>query len=412
MRIRHSSERRRTHSPRSRRPSCPRKRTRCGTPWARIGYLQLSIWATWRALPLPVGRSRNRLRCFPSLPRTSQPASANVTERTLCDLTRSSPRAYVCHPYMKKKQVDRRWTVMLVPHGSGSSRAVEVSQTVVKALVGIGSVLALLVLVLGGTALSRGVSVTRSRGLERENQLLASEIQRLRERLVGLRDTMNVIGEREQALRLLAGLSPIDKDVQQAGIGGPSGQWFERDSLAAAGPNGKQALAARVDMDQLTRRANILVRSLNEAYDSASSQRSRYAAMPSIMPTKGWLTSAFARERVHPILHLARPHEGIDVSAPMGMEIEAPASGVITNVAWVEGYGNMLTIDHGYGLVTRYAHCSKILVVRGQRVKRGEHIANVGSTGLSTGPHLHYEVWVNGKPVNPLKYVLPDAIVD
>src|SRR6266576_33514 len=395
MRIRHSSERRRTHSPRSRRPSCPRKRARCGTPWARIGHLQLSISATWRALPLPVGRSRNPPRCFPSLPRTSQTTSANVTERTLCDLTRSSPRAYVCHPYMKKKQADRRWTVMLVPHGSGSSRAVEVSQTVVKALVGIGSVLALLVLV-----------------LERENQLLASEIQRLRERLVGLRDTMNVIGEREQALRLLAGLSPIDKDVQQAGIGGPSGQWFERDSLAAAGPNGKQALAARVDMDQLTRRANILVRSLNEAYDSASSQRARYAALPSIMPTKGWLTSAFARERVHPILHLARPHEGIDVSAQMGMEIDAPAAGVITNVAWVEGYGNMLTIDHGYGLVTRYAHCSKIVVVRGQRVKRGEHIANVGSTGLSTGPHLHYEVWVNGKPVNPLKYVLPDAIVD
>jgi len=313
---------------------------------------------------------------------------------------------------MKKKHAERKWTVMLVPHGSGSSRAVEVSQTVVKALVGIGSVVALLFLVLGGTALSRGVNVTRSRALERENQLLASEIQRLRERLVGLRDTLNVFGEREQALRLLAGLSPIDKDVQQAGIGGPSGQWFERDSLPAAGPNGQQALAARIDMDQLTRRANILVHSLNEAYDSASSQRSRYAAMPSIMPTKGWLTSAFARERVHPILHLARPHEGIDVSAPMGMEIDAPAAGVITQVSWVEGYGNMLTIDHGYGLVTRYAHCSKIMVVRGQRVKRGQPIAKVGSTGLSTGPHLHYEVWVNGRPVDPMKYVLPDAIVD
>src|ERR1043166_1859254 len=87
---------------------------------------------------------------------------------------------------MKKKQAERRWTVMLVPHGSGSSRAVEVSQTVVKALVGIGSVVALLFLVLGGTALSRGVNVTRSRALERENALLASEIQRMRERLVGL----------------------------------------------------------------------------------------------------------------------------------------------------------------------------------------------------------------------------------
>ncbi len=301
---------------------------------------------------------------------------------------------------------------MLVPHGAGASRAVELSQTVVKTLVGIGSVVALLLLVLGGAALSRGVNVTRSRALERENRLLASEIERLRDRLVNLRDTLNVFTEREQGLRLLAGLAPVDAGVQQAGIGGPQGQWSERDSLAEAGPNGSQALAARVDMDQLTRRANILVRSIGEAYDSLSSHQARYAATPSIMPTKGWLTSAFARERVHPILHLARPHEGIDVAAPMGAEIEAPASGVVTDVKWVDGYGNMLTLDHGYGLVTRYAHCSKILVVRGQRVKRGQKVALVGSTGLSTGPHLHYEVWVNGKAADPVKYVLPDAIVD
>jgi murein DD-endopeptidase MepM/ murein hydrolase activator NlpD len=311
-----------------------------------------------------------------------------------------------------RKNAERRWTVMLVPHGSGKSRAVELSQTVVKTLVGIGSVVALLLLVMGGAALSRGVSVTRSRALERENRLLADEIQRLRDRLVGLRDTLNVFSQREQGLRLLAGLAPTDAGVQQGGIGGPAGAWSERDSLAAAGPNGAQALAARVDMDQLTRRANILTRSIGEAYDSLSSHQARFAALPSIMPTKGWLTSAFARERVHPILHLARPHEGIDVSAPMNAEIEAPASGVVTEVKWVDGYGNMLTLDHGYGLVTRYAHCSKILVARGQRVKRGQTIARVGSTGLSTGPHLHYEVWVSGKPVDPAKYVLPDAIVD
>jgi len=299
-----------------------------------------------------------------------------------------------------------------VPHGSGASRAVEVSQTVVKTLVGIGSVVALLFLVLGGAALSRGVTITRSRALERENRLLAGEIQRLRDRLEGLRDTLNVFSEREQALRLLAGLSLVDAQVQKGGIGGPPGQWSERDSLAAAGVNGAQALAARMDMDQLTRRANILTRSISEAYDSLSSHQARFAALPSIMPTKGWLTSAFMRERVHPILHLARPHEGIDVSAPMNAEIEAPASGIVTKVEWVDGYGNMLTIDHGYGLVTRYAHCSKILVARGQRVKRGQVIARVGSTGLSTGPHLHYEVWVSGKPVDPVKYVLPDAIVD
>src|SRR5216117_2448674 len=311
-----------------------------------------------------------------------------------------------------RRKTERRWTVMLVPHGSGASRAVELSQTVVKALVGIGSVIALLFLVLGGAAIARGVSITRSRALERENRLLADEIQRMRERLVGLRDTLTRFSAREQELRLLAGLNPTDAGVQRGGIGGPSGSWSERDSLAALGPNGRQALAARLDVDALARRANILVRSLNEAYDSLSKHQARFAAMPSIMPTKGWLTSAFARERIHPILHLARPHEGIDVTAPMGAEIEAPASGVVTDVKWEEGYGNMITLDHGFGLVTRYAHCSKVLVARGQRVKRGEKIALVGSTGLSTGPHLHYEVWVNHKPVDPMKYVMPDAIVD
>ncbi len=311
-----------------------------------------------------------------------------------------------------RKNAERRWTVMLVPHGAGASRGVEVSQTFVKGFFGIGGVVALTFLVLGVVAIFRGVNITRSRALESENRLLADEIQRMRERMTRVQDTLNRFSEREQELRLLAGLNPTDAAVQQGGIGGPTGTWSERDSLAALGPNGRQALAARLDVDALARRANILVRSLNEAYDSLSKHQARFAAMPSIMPTKGWLTSAFARERIHPILHLARPHEGIDVTAPMGAEIEAPASGVVTDVKWEEGYGNMITLDHGFGLVTRYAHCSKVLVARGQRVKRGQKIALVGSTGLSTGPHLHYEVWVNGHPVNPIKYVMPEAIVD
>ncbi len=310
-----------------------------------------------------------------------------------------------------RKSAERKWTVMLVPHGAGASRAVEVSQTVIKALVGIGSVVALLFLVLGGAAITRGISITRSRSLERENQLLAEEIGRLRTRLVDLHDTLNRYTEREQELRLLAGLAPLDSSVAAAGIGGPAGAWSERDSLSQSA-NGAQALAVRMDLEQLIRRANVLVRSVNEAYDSLSRHRERMAATPSIMPTKGWLSSAFAAERVHPILHLARPHEGIDVSAPMGAEIDSPAAGVVTEVGWEDGYGNILTIDHGYGLVTKYAHCSRILVARGQRVKRGQRIALVGSTGLATGPHLHYEVWVNGKPVDPLHYVMPEAIVD
>jgi len=93
------------------------------------------------------------------------------------------------------------------------------------------------------------------------------------------------------------------------------------------------------------------------------------------MPTQGWLSSAFSAMRAHPILHLARPHEGIDVSAPMGSPIEAPAAGVVTEAGWETGYGNTITINHGYGIVTKFAHASKLLVKNGQRVARGQRIA-------------------------------------
>jgi len=311
-----------------------------------------------------------------------------------------------------RKRAERRWTLMVVPHGAGSSRAVEVSHTVVKGLLGLGGAIVLLTGVLGLAAVVRGVNITRNRALESENRVLVDEVQRMREHLAGLRDTLTTIGDREQQLRLLAGLAPLDSGVQQAGIGGPGGTWSERDSLLALGAHGQQALEAREDMDALIRRANVLVSSVTAAYDSLAKHQARFAATPSIMPTTGWLTSAFAAMRVHPILHLARPHEGIDVAAPLGTAILAPAAGVVTDVRWADGYGNLLAIDHGYGLLTRYAHCSKILVAPGQRVKRGDKIALIGATGLATGPHLHYEVWVNGKPVDPMHFVLPDALVD
>ena len=130
------------------------------------------------------------------------------------------------------------------------------------------------------------------------------------------------------------------------------------------------------------------------------------------MPTTGWLSSHFSQSRFHPVLHVSRPHEGIDVSAPMGAPIIAPASGVVKSVSNEPGYGHTFEIDHGNGIVTKFAHCSRIVVHTGERVTRGQLMATVGNTGLSTGPHLHYEVHVNGRPVDPLKYVLPDKIAD
>ena len=303
----------------------------------------------------------------------------------------------------------RRWTVVLVPHGSEPSRIVEVSYGLVKAAVGGVALAVAVALLVGYATVSHTADLTRTSRLQQENVRLAQELGELHGRLSSLADTISRITQRDAKIRVLANLDPLDPQVQAAGIGGPT--MAPRPALAGDGPAVRRSEEIRVDLNALIRRANVLASSFEEAKDSLASHSKRLAATPSIMPTQGWLTSAFSSMREHPILHIARPHEGIDVTAPMGSPIEAPAAGVVTDAGWESGYGNTVTIDHGYGIVTKFAHASKLLVKTGQRVARGQRIALVGNTGLATGPHLHYEVHVNGRPVDPLRYVLPDRVV-
>ncbi|HKU61179.1 MAG TPA: M23 family metallopeptidase [Gemmatimonadales bacterium] len=302
----------------------------------------------------------------------------------------------------------RRWTVVLVPHTAEPSKIVEVSYGVLKSLAVAVGVVAVLALLLGYAAISRTADQQHTARLRQENVRLEQQLGEINGRLTTLADTLSRIAQRDAKIRVLANLEPIDPQVQAAGVGGPA---EPAPAGAAETPAIRQSHEIRVDLNGLIRRANLLALSFREAADSLATHSARLAATPSIMPTQGWLTSAFSSMREHPILHIARPHEGIDVTAPMGTPIEAPAAGVVIETGWESGYGNTVSIDHGYGIVTKFAHTSKILVREGQRVSRGQRIALVGNSGLATGPHLHYEVRVNGRPVDPLKYVLPEHVV-
>jgi murein DD-endopeptidase MepM/ murein hydrolase activator NlpD len=302
----------------------------------------------------------------------------------------------------------RRWTILLVPNGAAPSKVLEVSRGLLRLAGTLGVVLFVSALLVGYATVSRRLDLSRTAALEAENERLVRELSDLSGRLEHLSDTIAQISRRDARIRVLANLEPIDPQVQAAGIGGPASG---SETADATTPGLRRAQEVRVDLNGLIRRANLLASSFDAAADSLKSHKERLAATPSIMPTRGWLTSAFSSMRSHPVLHVARPHEGIDVSAPMGTPIEAPAAGVVRSAGWEAGYGHTVEIDHGYGIMTRFAHASRLLVRQGNRVARGEKIALVGNSGLATGPHLHYEVHVNGRAVNPLRYVMPETVI-
>lgn len=308
---------------------------------------------------------------------------------------------------------DRRWTVMLVPHGEGGSRSVSISVTVLKLLAGVATIVVATVLAAAVGVVSHTVDLTKASRVERENRVLSSQLTRLGDRVEALSDTLALISRRDEEVRLVAGLEPLDAQVRRAGIGGPAGDWPEREQLVnEGGETGRQALRVHLDLDALLRRATLISTSFREASESLASHVQRLAATPSIMPTTGFLTSNFSGLRYHPILHIGRPHEGIDITAPYGTPIIAPAAGRVVSVGWRAGFGLAVELDHGFGVRTIYAHMSRTAAAVGRSVRRGERLGFVGSTGLSTGPHLHYEVHVDGRAVDPLRYVMPSAIAD
>lgn len=166
-------------------------------------------------------------------------------------------------------------------------------------------------------------------------------------------------------------------------------------------------LAARIQqkITWLQNEAVFQERTLEELTEVAKERSTRWASTPSVWPVKGWVTSGFG-PRVSPFTGQPAIHDGLDIGAAPNAPVYAPAGGQVIATGFDNKMGNMVAIDHGYGIETQYGHMSKILAKLGQHIKRGDVIGLVGSTGLSTGPHLHYLVKVKSRPVNPQRYIL------
>jgi murein DD-endopeptidase MepM/ murein hydrolase activator NlpD len=305
-----------------------------------------------------------------------------------------------------------RWTLVLVPHDNERVRSFQVSAKVVR-----GAISAVLAVVLVLGTLSIGFFVKQGQDLQaeslrRENELLASEVDQMRGQMAQLDRSLETLSKRSDNYRAIAGLPRLSAEVKEAGIGGPAAA--SKGLLARLDPRlGGKVEGASTDLGTLIRRANLLHGSMDQAIAALQRNRERLASMPSIAPSSGPLSSLFSSGRYHPVLHITRPHKGIDIAAPVGEPILAPAKGVIRFAGnRANGYGNMVEIDHGFGYVTRFAHASRLLVHDGQVVKRGQVIALVGATGMVSGPHLHYEVEVNGRQVDPLNFIIADEIPD
>ncbi|MFC2080329.1 M23 family metallopeptidase [Bacteroidota bacterium] len=241
-----------------------------------------------------------------------------------------------------------------------------------------------------------------------EREQLVYEIELLNRGVVRCDGELKRIAHNDDQLyRVFFEVDPIPSTKREAGTGGS-----QQYAAFMNKPNSDLLISAFRNLDNISRQLVIQSKSFDEVIALAKSKEERMAAMPSIQPLSIKDLTRFGSAfgiRMHPILKKIRPHNGIDLTARAGTKIYATADGEIIQARYsTGGFGLKIIIDHGCGYKTLYGHCSKILVNRGQKVKRGEVIGLVGNTGLSKGAHVHYEVWVNNKPVNPINYYAND----
>lgn len=285
------------------------------------------------------------------------------------------------------------FTVIFVPNARAKFRKYQVPLNVAKVA---GRVAAVAGVVLVGALIhysSLLFEVSRLRRVEEESRNLISKTHQIELDAAALRVQMGQLSGMVNKLGVMAGVDAPPPDATVGGTGG--GSMADRSGPSVA------------SFEEMSTRLNELTEKSRELTNVFDRQRSLLATTPSVWPVRGYLSAGFGN-RNDPFTGLRDFHPGLDISAPLGTKILAPADGTVIFAGVKGGYGNAVTVDHGRGVVTHYGHLDAFNVRVGQAVRRGSVLGFVGSTGRSTAPHLHYEVWLNGSNQNPLLYILDE----
>lgn len=242
-----------------------------------------------------------------------------------------------------------------------------------------------------------------------DNQVMVAKLTHLTREMDRSRDSLELAKATDQQLRVLLSMTRRSEPARAEALGGPTaGDRLSLRAMLSGSPAALSQSAWRRQISAIREESYKRLASFQEISWYISNQRSLYHATPTVWPTEGQITSLFGY-RFDPV---ARPdgetgefHQGIDIANNPDTLIYATADGTVRLAGWSHGYGQMVLIDHGYGVTTLYGHTSKSLVKAGDRISRGQVIAYMGTTGRSTGAHLHYEVWRHGKPVNPMAFL-------
>jgi len=247
--------------------------------------------------------------------------------------------------------------------------------------------------------------IAQQEKLEEENKILKSQLSEFNQVIDSVRDKLGAVRAWESEIRKQRNFKPVDPQIRDMGIGGVPALDSATSTLSSE--LRLDCAFLTLQLEQLTAKVELEVELMAELKKNSDFRRDMYENTPTIYPVYGYVTSPYGY-RIHPILGRKIFHEGIDIANRKGTLVHATADGVVisSKVNGKGSFGNNIIMRHKYGFSTRYAHLSKVLVERGQRIKKGEVIGYMGSTGRSTGSHLHYEVRRYGRYRDPEPYLI------